>query len=310
MDATQQVNEIVLRSYSRRMRWLGCVAAVASCLSWGGNVLADESDFAQMLKQTEPRSSSVDSLKLLRGDDARILVVPVANDTAIQLPPSAFRQTSLASMIAEEDTLDLIGTDGDETDDQTEADKPPLEDEKDEKLPQPKRNLMDQRESQGRKPEVVNGRFELPTIAAATTATADIGNGRTPAGFRADTAEPLAPLAESGIEREGNWTWAMRTWAAPNTFSYPRYFEDRMLERHGHERCPHWTPILAGVRFFGTVPLLPYLATVQHPCDCEYTLGYYRTGSCVPAYLQRPPYERKAVVAEAVAITAGTLIIP
>jgi len=221
---------------------------------------------------------------------------------------SNVNKTHFIVSIAEEDAAEYqLGFDSLSSDDEQADD----DEEFRERLKSRKqRSLMDQDQSQGRQPEVVNGRFTLPDLSAASTNTSDVGNGRTPDGFRGDSPAPLVPLPESGAERLGSWTWSLRTWAAPNTFSNPRYFEDRMLERHGHERCPHLTPLLAGARFFGTVPMLPYLATVQHPCECEYTLGYFRTGNCVPAYLQRPPYERKAVIAEAAAVTAGVLIIP
>ena len=165
-------------------------------------------------------------------------------------------------------------------------------------------------EEADRKPTVENGRFHLPTLEAVSLETAKIGNGMTPKGFRGNDETSMAPLPELASEREENWNWAMRTWAAPNTFSHPRYFEDRMLERHGHERFPHLTPVIAGMRFFATVPMLPYLATVRNPCECEYTLGYYRTGSCVPAFIQRPPYQRTAVAAQATAIATGIIALP
>ena len=83
-----------------------------------------------------------------------------------------------------------------------------------------------------------------------------------------------------------------------------------MLERHGHTRLGCLQPVASGARFLATVPMLPYLMTVRHPCDKEYTLGYYRSGSRAPALLQRPPYERRAVVAETAAITGAILVFP
>ncbi len=161
-----------------------------------------------------------------------------------------------------------------------------------------------------RSPSVENGRFALPPFMVASTQTSEIGNGRTPEGFRGDDPQLLELLPESGLSRSVDWDWTVRTWAAPNTFSHPRYFEDRMLERHGHERFPCLQPLASGARFFATIPMLPYLAAVRDPWDCEYTLGYYRAGSCAPALLQRPPYMRKAVIAEAAAVTTAVLVLP
>lgn len=154
-----------------------------------------------------------------------------------------------------------------------------------------------------------DGRFQLPELVAASIATQEIGNGKTPEGFRKGVPQALVPLPESGVDR-GNWDYATEYWAAANTFSHPRYFEDRMLERHGHERFPALQPMISGAHFFGTVPLMPYLMTVSHPCDCEYTLGYLRSGSCVPRYHQRPPFQRDAFWTEAYAIMLGVMIFP
>ena len=79
-------------------------------------------------------------------------------------------------------------------------------------------------------PEVVESRFDLPNLAAASTNTEDIGNGRIPDGFREVADRPVEALPESGSERLEPWNWTVASWEAPNTFSYPLYFEDRMLD--------------------------------------------------------------------------------
>ncbi|MGB7329039.1 MAG: hypothetical protein WBD31_29430 [Rubripirellula sp.] len=159
-------------------------------------------------------------------------------------------------------------------------------------------------------PKVVDGRFVIPPLTARSTDFADVGNGKTPDGFRAAEDRPLQLLPESGAQRGGDWAWSIADWAAPNTYSYPRYFEDRMLERHGHERFGYAQPLASGVRFFATMPMLPYLMAIKHPCDCEYTLGYHRPGSCAPRTLQRPPWDRRAVIAETAAVATGIIAIP
>ena len=157
------------------------------------------------------------------------------------------------------------------------------------------------------------GRFKLPTLAAPSTSTAKIGNGKTPEGFRGEVATPAVPLAESGDARQldsGPWAWSVGRWSAANTYSHPRYFEDRMLERHGHERFPALQPMASGLRFFATVPMMPYLMTLSHPCDCESTLGYYRSGSCAPILHQQPPWDREAALVEAAAVASVIAIFP
>lgn len=152
-------------------------------------------------------------------------------------------------------------------------------------------------------------RFALPLLAAASTALPDgQGDGaRHPETFVQQFGEFTEPLPESGTDRSADWEWSWCRWSAANTFSNPRYFEDRMLERHGQECVAGLQPLVSGARFFGAVPMLPYLWTISDPCEVEYTLGHYPAGQYVPIMMQRPPYENRAVVAEAGA-AAGVII--
>ncbi len=163
-----------------------------------------------------------------------------------------------------------------------------------------------------RYPEVEQGRFVLPPIRAVSIDQKPIGNGRVPETVSAGDELNMIALPENGSQRlafsgEGAWPKLIRPWAAPNTFSHPLYFEDRMLERHGHERWGCFQPLASGTRFFATMPMLPYLATVQPPCDNVYSKGYFRAGSPVPKFWQRPPLERRAIIVEA-AVVSGTFI--
>ncbi len=159
-------------------------------------------------------------------------------------------------------------------------------------------------------PAVMGGRFQLPPLVAKTVATEQIGNGKTPDNFRQDQPINLVALPESGTDRGQPWHWSVVQWEAPNAFSYPLYFEDRMLERHGHIRFGHWQPVASGARFFATIPMLPYLMTIKSPCDPEYKLGHFRSGSAAPAVIQRPPLERRAVVAESLFLGGAIGIFP
>lgn len=159
-------------------------------------------------------------------------------------------------------------------------------------------------------PQLVDGHFQLPPMAAPSIATEDIGNGRLPEDFRDDKDSPTMQLPEDPLQRGEQWERTICSWVAPNTYSRPRYFEDRMVERHGHERWGHLQPVASGARFFATVPMLPYLMTVRNPCDCEYTLGYYRPGSCAPSLMQRPPLDAAAVIVEGATIAAVIALFP
>ncbi|KAA5543620.1 hypothetical protein FYK55_10440 [Roseiconus nitratireducens] len=162
----------------------------------------------------------------------------------------------------------------------------------------------------GRQTKYVDGQFSLPPIEALTTNTDDIGDGKLPAGFREGEQAPVMSLPESGMDRDVAWQWHLRPWAASNMFTHPLYFEDRMLERHGHQRFPHLQPAISGGRFLASTFMLPYLSTINPPCECQYTLGYFRTGNCVPAFKQRPPYKRSAAAAQAAAVVGAVAALP
>ncbi len=154
------------------------------------------------------------------------------------------------------------------------------------------------------------GRLSLPPISAATTATDEIGNGSLPQSYTAAMDRRVEPLAERVEERPGEWAWTGKEFVAADTFSHPLYFEDVMLERHGHERFPRLQPFVSGARFFATIPMLPYLATVRPACDIEYKVGHFRSGDRVYPYVQRPPYVRNAVIVEAAAIAGASIGLP
>lgn len=161
-----------------------------------------------------------------------------------------------------------------------------------------------------RLPDVTNGRIVLPALQAVSLDKSSIGNGRLPDDFDSKEDAVVIDLPEEPLARGMVAAGTVLPWAAPNTYSHPLYFEDRMLERHGHERWGCMQPIAAGARFFTTIPMLPYLATIQEPCDIVYSKGYYRAGSSPPCVMQRPPLERRAVVVEAAAIAGGIIALP
>ena len=71
------------------------------------------------------------------------------------------------------------------------------------------------------------------------------------------------------------------TWAAPNFYHQPLYFEQPYLERFGagpHRALQPWTSALG---FYSRIPLLPFAMLKQPPTSRDYTLGYKRPGDCV-----------------------------
>ena len=95
----------------------------------------------------------------------------------------------------------------------------------------------------------------------------------------------------------------VKTWRSPDLVHQPLYFEDVNLERYGNGHAK-LQPFLSGAHFFTSVFLLPYKTGVNHPTDCEYSLGAYRPGDCNPAYRDCPPFNRRAALKQ-VLVTGG-----
>lgn len=97
-------------------------------------------------------------------------------------------------------------------------------------------------------------------------------------------------------------------WRASNTQHYPLYFEDAMLERHGHTRSfygfEYAQSVISGVKFFATIPLLPYHETLRPKCQCVYALGHYRAGSTAPCLRDNIPYDSRAAIVESASAAA------
>jgi hypothetical protein len=78
------------------------------------------------------------------------------------------------------------------------------------------------------------------------------------------------------------WPVQSFLWEASSFCHDPLYFEEINLERYGYGCCACIQPAVSACHFFATVPALPYKMAVDCPCDCDYTLGHYRPGSCPP----------------------------
>ncbi len=86
-----------------------------------------------------------------------------------------------------------------------------------------------------------------------------------------------------------------KTWTAPVFCHQPLYFEDTMLERHGHERFPMLTPMISGARFYTSIFTMPYLAYLRRPLQDYPSTGHFRPGSAAPAIRERAPYDKNAL---------------
>ncbi len=82
-------------------------------------------------------------------------------------------------------------------------------------------------------------------------------------------------------------------WKAPNHSHKPLYFEQPHLERYGHTLGPVLQPLVSTAHFFTTIGLLPYKMGIHPPYECQYPLGYYRPGDCVPQSIRPVPWRRR-----------------
>lgn len=89
----------------------------------------------------------------------------------------------------------------------------------------------------------------------------------------------------------------------------PLYFEEVNLERYGRSRGV-LQPAFSAVRFFGTVPLLPYAMTNRPPNQTYCWSWPYPAGWCAPRVRELPPLNPRAAAVEASALTGAFFLIP
>ena len=127
------------------------------------------------------------------------------------------------------------------------------------------------------------------------------------------TEETISPFAAGEVRRNAigqPFASTNFTWKASALCHKPLYFEDVHLERYGHSWGPRLQPVISGAKFFLTIPILPYKMGLYPPCECIYSLGYYRPGSCAPYMLDPLPLSIRAALAEGAACTGAAFLIP
>ncbi|MBT4864189.1 MAG: hypothetical protein HON53_03585 [Planctomycetaceae bacterium] len=97
-------------------------------------------------------------------------------------------------------------------------------------------------------------------------------------------------------------------WEAAALSHRPVYFEEPNLERYGNS-FGLVQPVISAAHFFGTMPLLPYIAVVNPPQKATYTLGHYRPGSDIPFRYHRLPIRLNGALVEAATIWGLVLLI-
>ncbi len=100
------------------------------------------------------------------------------------------------------------------------------------------------------------------------------------------------------------------TWKASGACHKPLYFEDVSLERYGHEWGPLVQPVVSTAHFFGDLVVLPYKMGIHPLNECQYSLGYYRPGSCAPWTIGPVPISLRGALLQAKVVTGAALILP
>jgi hypothetical protein len=111
---------------------------------------------------------------------------------------------------------------------------------------------------------------------------------------------PVPPECSLGEERlePRHWERTTFSWVAAATYHRPIYFDDDQLERYGHTFGPVTQTTVSAVKFFATVPLVPYYMGVYPPNECIYDLGLCRPGSCAPYYFDPFPLSVRGAINE------------
>jgi hypothetical protein len=143
------------------------------------------------------------------------------------------------------------------------------------------------------------------------TARIQCTEGDLPADLSAEKfAHRPAAAVDTFAGRE--WPGLLYEWEAPGLCHGPLYFEEENLERYGyaHRRNLVFQPFISGGRFVATVVAMPYMMSLRPPCDCVYSLGYYRPGSCVPFQARLMELNARAAAVQGAAVTGLIFAIP
>jgi len=121
---------------------------------------------------------------------------------------------------------------------------------------------------------------------------------------------PLECPLDLNIRHSRDWTPLTMTWKASALCHKPLYFEEVQLERYGHTTGPFSQPLFSGGHFILNIATLPYKMGMHPMNECQYSLGYYRPGSCAPRLLSPIPLSLRGGLAEAGVIFGGGTLFP
>jgi hypothetical protein len=121
---------------------------------------------------------------------------------------------------------------------------------------------------------------------------------------------PITCSIDDGSFPSRDFTETTMTWKASGACHKPLYFEDVQLERYGHEWGPVAQPVISTLHFFGNVAVLPYKMGIHPMNECQYSLGYYRPGSCAPWTVGPVPLSLQGALMQAKVVTGAALALP
>ncbi len=101
--------------------------------------------------------------------------------------------------------------------------------------------------------EVSNEPIRISQITVPSISLKGIGTGLIPRDVAAGRLPPVRALP-TGWDREAEVYASLKQWYPSAICHKPLYFEDTMLERHGHERFPCVQSLASGTRFFALSP--------------------------------------------------------
>lgn len=107
-----------------------------------------------------------------------------------------------------------------------------------------------------------------------------------------------------------NWPRTCFQYNASSLCTSAAYFEHPSVERYGHSWGPFMQPVVSAAHFYGSVLFLPYKMGLTPPCECVYTIGYYRPGSCAPYMIDPIPLSIRAGLAQAGTVVGLAYVIP
>ncbi|MEM9704379.1 MAG: hypothetical protein AAF907_18200, partial [Planctomycetota bacterium] len=99
-------------------------------------------------------------------------------------------------------------------------------------------------------------------------------------------------------------------WVASNLHSNPLYFEDYVLERHGHTYGDIAQPFVSAGLFSLQLIGLPYQMGLDGPLTPTYAAGAVRPGDPVPKRTPQIPLNAKAAAYQAGAVAGFGLVLP